>query len=157
MLILYGAYLFDLLEIRYDIGREHKLNPKDYERRFPMSRKKRTSPPFEKLAQRLSGLKAIDPKLDLGNNLTVDTVSQQLLACNSELEEYNMLLGNADSMLNSIEKKEEAANNLSEQVLLAVAAKFGKDSSEYEMAGGKRKSDIKRNSPRKPKTKAVAQ
>jgi hypothetical protein len=114
-----------------------------------MPRKKRTSPPFEKLAQRLSGVKAIDPKLDLGNNLTVETVSQQLLSFNSELEEYNILLGTADSKLNSIEKKEEVANSISEQILLVVAAKFGKDSSEYEMAGGKRKSDIKRNGPRK--------
>lgn len=122
-----------------------------------MARKKRTSPAFEKLAQRLSGLKAIDEKLDLGNNLTVDAISQTLLTYNTELEDYNIILGNVDSKLNSVEQMEEAANNLSEKILIAVAAKYGKDSNEYEKAGGKRKSDIKRNGSRKSKEKAVEQ
>lgn len=52
---------------------------------------------------------------------------------------------------------EEVANNLSEKILIAVAAKYGKNSNEYEKAGGKRKSDIKRTGPRKAKTKAVKQ
>lgn len=120
-----------------------------------MARKKRTSPAFEKLAQRLSGLKAIDEKLDLGNNLTVDAISQTLLTYNTELEDYNIILGNVDSKLNSVEQMEEAANNLSEKILIAVAAKYGNDSNEYEKAGGKRKSDIKRNGSRKSKEKAV--
>lgn len=120
-----------------------------------MARKKRTSPAFEKLAQRLSGLKAIDEKLDLGNNLTVDSIIQKIVAYNGELEEYNIMLSNTDTKLNEIEAMEEAANNLSEIILFAVAAKFGKDSNEYEMAGGKRKSDIKRNAPRPRKAKAM--
>jgi hypothetical protein len=33
---------------------------------------------------------------------------------------------------------------LSERMLIAMAAKYGKDSYEYEMAGGMRKSDRKR-------------
>lgn len=122
-----------------------------------MARKKRTSPAFEKLAQRLSGLKAIDEKLDLGNNLTVEAISQTLLTYNSELEDYNIFLGNVDSKLNSVEQMEEAANNLSEKILIAVAAKYGNDSNEYEKAGGKRKSDIKHSGPRKSKAKSAAQ
>lgn len=120
-----------------------------------MARKKRTSSAFEKLSLRLLGIKAIDEKLDLGNNITVDSVNQKLVAYNGHLEEYNIMLGTADSKLNELEAMEEAANNLSELILIAVAVKYGKDSNEYEMAGGKRKSDIKRNTPRPRKLKAV--
>jgi hypothetical protein len=128
-------------------------NPLKEERRYIMARKKRTSPAFEKLGQRLSGLKAIDEKLDLGNSLTVEGVTQKLLTFNTELEDYNILLGNVDAKLNSVSHMEEIANNLSETILIAVAAKYGNDSNEYEKAGGKRKSDIKRNGPRKSKKK----
>lgn len=120
-----------------------------------MARKKRTSSAFEKLMLRLSGLKTIDEKLDLGNDLSVSAIAQKVAAYNSHLEEYNILLGSADSKLNQVAKLEDEANDISEKILIAVAAKYGKDSNEYQMTGGKRKSDIKRNTPRPRKAKKV--
>jgi hypothetical protein len=118
-----------------------------------MARKKKKSDAFKKLAERLSGIKAIDEKLDLGNGLSVDAITAKVNAYNTELEEYNIILKNADAKLNLIEERETSANDLSEKLLLAVAVKYGKDSQEYQMAGGKRKSDIKRNTPRPRKGK----
>lgn len=37
-------------------------------------------------------------------------------------------------------------------MLAGVASKYGKDSNEYEMAGGTRKSEIKRPAKKKPAT-----
>lgn len=122
-----------------------------------MARKKKKSDAFKKLAERLSGIKAIDEKLDLGNGLSVDAITAKVNVYNAELEEYNIILRNADAKLNLIEERETSANDLSEQLLLAVAAKYGKNSQEYQMAGGKRKSDIKRNTPRPRKAKKSVQ
>ncbi|WP_320053228.1 hypothetical protein [uncultured Acetobacteroides sp.] len=118
-----------------------------------MARKKRTSAAFEKLALRLSGLKTIDEKLDLGDGLSVAALTLKVTTCTGTLEDYNILLGNADSKLNEVTTLEKDAKDLSERVLIAVAAKYGKNSNEYQKTGGKRKSDIKRNTSRKPKPK----
>lgn len=125
------------------------------ERRYFMARKKRTSSAFEKLTLRLSGLKTIDEKLDLGNDLSVSALTQKVAAYNSHLEEYNILLGSTDSKLNEVVELENEANDISEKILIAVAAKYGNDSNQYQMTGGKRKSDIKRNTPRPRKAKKV--
>jgi hypothetical protein len=123
------------------------------ERRYFMARKKRTSAAFEKLALRLSGLKTIDEKLDLGDGLSVATLTLKVATCTGTLEDYNILLGKADSKLNEVDTLEIEANDLSERILISVAAKYGKNSNEYQKTGGKRKSDIKRNTPRKQKDK----
>ena len=49
-----------------------------------------------------------------------------------------------DGQLNDLTDGEKALADLSERMLGGVASKFGKNSSEYEMAGGVRKSDRKR-------------
>ena len=45
---------------------------------------------------------------------------------------------------------EKAIRDLSERMLAGVASKYGKDSSEYEMAGGTRKSERKRPTRKTP-------
>ena len=48
------------------------------------------------------------------------------------------------NMLNDVIKTELALKDLSERMLMGVGSKFGKDSDEYEMAGGVRKSEHKK-------------
>ncbi|MBK8431745.1 MAG: hypothetical protein IPL28_10845 [Chloroflexi bacterium] len=47
-------------------------------------------------------------------------------------------------MLNDFQAEEKGLNLLSARMLAAVGAIYGKDSNEYEQAGGKRASEIKR-------------
>ena len=64
------------------------------------------------------------------------------------MTDYNKGLSNVDALQNRVNESEQRLAELSEQMLLGVAAKYGKNSSEYEMAGGVKKSDRK-----KPKRK----
>ena len=64
------------------------------------------------------------------------------------MDSYNTLLSTVDEKLNKLKAQEKILDNWNERILVGVAAKFGKDSSEYEQAGGVRKSERK-----KPKAK----
>jgi len=63
---------------------------------------------------------------------------------------YNALLSQADQAQNELLAAEKAIRDLSERMLAGVASKYGKDSSEYEMAGGTRKSERKRPTRKTP-------
>ncbi|NJO17342.1 MAG: hypothetical protein HC877_16845 [Thioploca sp.] len=109
-----------------------------------MARKKRTSPTIERSQQRLSALLSIDNNLDLGNNLTSAIYREEIVKAQSLLDAYNTLLSQADGALNAFVIAEKNLKDLSERMLSGVGVKFGKDSAQYEMAGGVRKSERKR-------------
>lgn len=98
---------------------------------------------------RLAGLKSIDPALDLGNGVTAAIYESKIVETENDLATYNTALSTADAHQNTFETGEKDLKDYHERVLLAVAAKYGKDSSEYEKAGGTRKSEKRK--PTKPK------
>lgn len=109
-----------------------------------MSYKKTGSRAYENALQRISGLKAIDLELDLGNGITVVSYQQAIDETKSAIEAYNTTLAQADTLQNQIKAKEKSLRDLSERILAGVAAKYGKDSDEYEKAGGTKKSERRR-------------
>ena len=120
-----------------------------------MSRRKRSSDSITHAETRASGLTAIDAALDLGNGLTLVAYKQAITDTKSALDTYNSKLSELDSLLNGVEHKEADLDEKSARMLAAVGVKYGKDSDEYEQAGGTRSSE--RKSPeRKSKTLAPA-
>jgi hypothetical protein len=112
-----------------------------------MSRRKRTSRILEKAQLRLSGLKAIDPNIDFGDANNLTNLAQQIDQLRTKIDDYNTALSVIDAFKTDIEQLEKILSSLCETLLLAVAVKYGKDSKEYEMAGGVRKSHrIRRSS-----------
>jgi hypothetical protein len=112
-----------------------------------MTRQKKTSRILEKVEMRVAGLKAIDPKMDFGDDRSVDQLMQSANQLRARLDAYNTALAVIDSSKTEIQQLEKTMADLSEQMLLGVAFKYGKDSNEYEMAGGVRKSErIRRSS-----------
>jgi hypothetical protein len=111
-----------------------------------MPRKKRTSRILEKAQLRSSGLKAIDPNLDFGNAGNLQNLTQQIEQLRAKLDTYNTALAVIDASKTDIDLLEKSLSALCERLLLAVAVKYGKDSQEYVMAGGVRKSDRIRKS-----------
>jgi hypothetical protein len=109
-----------------------------------MARQKKVSPIVEKAQQRLSALVSIDPALDLGNGLTASAYQAEVTNAQAKLDAYNTLLSQVDEAYNAFLLAEKALRDLSERMLAGVASKYGKDSSQYEMAGGVRKSERKR-------------
>ncbi|MFM8850226.1 MAG: hypothetical protein ACKOE5_07510 [Cytophagales bacterium] len=69
------------------------------------------------------------------------TYEAAVLDFRQRLDEYNMALSEADSKQNTASEAEKKLRDMSERMLMGVASKFGKDSDEYEKAGGTRKSE----------------
>lgn len=110
-----------------------------------MARKKRTSPAADKATQRASALASISPTLDLGNGLTLAAYNAAINApTTGKLAVYNATLSQLDGQLNDLQAAEKSLNTLSESMLAGTGVKFGKDSDEYEQAGGVRKSERKK-------------
>ena len=109
-----------------------------------MGRLRKSSRVIEKAQLRLQNIKAISPALDLGGGLTVASFDTAVERARGKLDEYNQALSAADQKYNDLLAEEKNIADVSARVLVGVAARFGKDSNEYEMAGGTRKSERKR-------------
>ena len=111
-----------------------------------MPRQKRSSRMLEKAEHRAAGLKAINPKLDFGNARTLSHLSSLIDQLRDRIDAYNTALSVIDSSRTEIAELERTLGDLTEQMLIGVAFTYGKDSREYEMAGGVRKSERVRRS-----------
>ena len=111
-----------------------------------MSRQKRTSRILEKAELRSSGLKAIDSNMDFGDNCDLQNLTKSIEQLRTMLDAYNIALTMIDSSKNKIDEMEKTLNNLTDRMVRGVAFKYGKNSSEYEMAGGIRDSERVRKS-----------
>ena len=109
-----------------------------------MARRKKESSTLAKAERRLSGMKSISEKLDLGNGLSTVSYEKDIVALRKEIAEYNTLLSKADAAANRVKQAEKELSGLTSKMLIGVALKYGKDSSEYEMVGGTRKSEQRR-------------
>lgn len=106
-----------------------------------MSRKQRISRDLERAELRAAGMKAIDPALVLGDRFTLDDYVQTIDQLRIKLDAHNSALAAISASQTEIEALERTLNEMTERMLIGVAFKFGKDSREYEMAGGVRKSE----------------
>ncbi|MEH1835940.1 MAG: hypothetical protein V7L29_28800 [Nostoc sp.] len=106
-----------------------------------MSRQKRTSRILEKAELRASGMKSIVPSIKFDEDYTLEKMIESIEQLRSKLDVHNSALAIVDSSLTEVEEMEKNLRQLSEKMLMVVAIKYGKDSTEYEMAGGVRNSD----------------
>lgn len=110
-----------------------------------MSRKKKyTSIVVEKAQTRLAALKSIQATLDLGNGLNVETYGGVIDDVRQKMENYNTALSVVDQSYTAVIEAEKVMAEWTERMLIAVAYRYGKNSNEYQMAGGTRRSDRKR-------------
>lgn len=110
-----------------------------------MSRLKKTSSAvIEGAGARASGLSGIDAALDLGGGLELAAYKAAIVDAQAKLSAYNTLLSQADEASNAFEAAEEKVRDLSDRMLAGVAARFGRDSDEYQMAGGTKRSERSR-------------
>ncbi|MCC5641896.1 hypothetical protein LC607_02740 [Nostoc sp. CHAB 5824] len=121
-----------------------------------MSLRKRTSRVLESAELRFAGLKAINANLDLGDAYNLKSLTQLIEQLRTKIEAHNTALSTIDSSKVEIEELEQILSTFSEKMLMGIAFKYGKDSREYEMAGGVRKSERIRKS-RATRLKTIAQ
>lgn len=123
-----------------------------------MARRKKTSSALANGRQRESSLRAIDPNLRFSDDLNLAKYTEQLDDLDSTLAEYNTLLSRLDGLSEAIATKETQVRKISENMLLSVRIRYGRNSQQYRMAGGstpKRKNSIDRTAPEAPTAPAA--
>jgi hypothetical protein len=101
----------------------------------------RTSATLTSVDARITGLKAINPTLDFGNDRSLAKLTDTAEQLRKKLREHNDLMAALELSRNELNTLEEAADALSKQMLKGVEFTFGQDSREYQLAGGTRTSD----------------
>lgn len=110
-----------------------------------MSRRKKTSSLVLDSAQaRAAGLESIDAQLDLGSGLTLAAFKTAIVDAQTKLAAYNTLLSQVDEAANGFAVAERNLRDMRDRTLAGVAARFGRNSPQYQMAGGTRSSERKR-------------
>lgn len=104
-----------------------------------MARQKRNSAILERAERRLESLRSIDPKLDLGSELTIHNFESVIQALADKLGLYNTSLSEVDKQGDDVKVAEKVVSAMSEKMLLGIGSIYGKTSQEYEMAGGSRR------------------
>ncbi|MFC7774616.1 hypothetical protein [Flavobacterium sp. GCM10027622] len=107
---------------------------------------------LEKARTRLAAIKSIDNTLDLGSGVNARSYEDHINALNADLEAYNTALSTVDNLYNNCIAKIDAIKDWNERILAGVATKYGKNSSQYEMAGGVKKSDRKKPTQKRMNT-----
>ncbi|WP_414575887.1 hypothetical protein [Anabaena sp. CCY 9402-a] len=111
-----------------------------------MARKKRSSRILEKAEFRVAGLKAIDPNLNLDDTCNLQNLTQLIDRFHNMLDDYNAAIAMIDSSKKKLDDMEKNLSQVSDKMLMGVGFKYGKNSSEYELAGGVRDSERIRKS-----------
>ncbi|MEH2452411.1 hypothetical protein [Nostoc sp.] len=109
-----------------------------------MTQRKRNSMPLTKAERRIEGMQTINPELDFSNGFSIATYNTRVIELREKLAAYNQAQTIVDKTQNALIEAERELNTYSEQMLLNVASRYGKNSDEYEMAGGTRRSDRKK-------------
>jgi len=108
-----------------------------------MARRKRTSKVATAAETRAAALKSIDSALVLNDDLTLAGYNAAIDETKAKLADYNTKLSNLDGELNELQKLEKSLKTLTARMLAGVGVKYGKDSDQYEKAGGTRDTDRK--------------
>ena len=96
--------------------------------------KRKSSRILEEIEVRATGLAAIDPNMDFGDNRSLKNIGKKTAPLREKLNAYNTALTDADTLRSEIKELEKEMAVLSSEMLLAVAFRYGKDSLEYQKA-----------------------
>jgi hypothetical protein len=93
-----------------------------------MPRLRKPSSSTEKAVQRAAGIASISAAEDLGSGLTIAAFQTLIAQTQKAIADYNTALSAIEPLQNLVDQKERELAELSERMLIGVAAKYGKDS-----------------------------
>jgi hypothetical protein len=88
----------------------------------------------------------------LASRLTWLTNEADIDSFSTKLDTYNEKLSSIDSLQNEMDSLELKLREKNTRILSAAASHYGPDSTEYEQAGGTRRSERKRTGAKGPRT-----
>lgn len=101
---------------------------------------------------RLAKVKSVEADFKANDEVSVAKLETEVSEAQSILDDYNQTLASLDGKNNQYNLQIKKIKDLSERLLESVGVKYGKDSDEYEMAGGTRKSERKKPKKKTPPT-----
>ncbi|MBC6434822.1 hypothetical protein FM036_32435 [Nostoc sp. HG1] len=122
-----------------------------------MARRKRTSVVLERAVLRAASINSIDPRLDLGNGLTLPAFSTLIETMRTKENAYNSALSSLDKLYREMLETEDELGDMTEHMLMAVGTRYGKSSVEYGMAGGVPKNQRRKGLRGEPPTSSDEQ
>lgn len=114
--------------------------------------KKNSSTAIETAQTRAAAIEAFDTAFDVGSGVSLTALKAKTTELQTAIASYNTKLSEVDALYNVMLSKEKELNTLNARILAGIGVKYGKDSNEYEQAGGTRTSEIKR----KPRSSGTA-
>jgi len=117
-----------------------------------MPRIRRTSNVIAKAIVRSNNIKSISPTLDLGGGLSVTAFDQLIAQAEAAQDDYNQTVAALDEKGNNLDALIRQTREMSARMLAGVGARHGRNSNEYEKAGGVRADEIKRTKKATKKT-----
>ncbi|MEH2116030.1 hypothetical protein [Nostoc sp.] len=111
-----------------------------------MPRKKRSPRILEKAEFRVAGLKAIDPNINFNDTYNLQNLTQLIGNFHNMLDDYNAAIAMIDYSRKKLDEMEKTLSQVLDKMLMGVGFKYGKNSNEYELAGGVRDSERIRKS-----------
>lgn len=110
-----------------------------------MARRKRNSSALEQSERRFESVCSIGKNLDLGGGLTLTAYANVIYDLRTKLADYNTALSTVDKLTDDVKEAERAVKAMSEKMLLGIGSRYGKNSQQYEMAGGSRRKSSSRS------------
>ncbi|WP_373526491.1 hypothetical protein [Nostoc sp.] len=120
-----------------------------------MARLKRSSTVLNKATRRIAGMRAISETLEFSNILSLTEYEKRIQTLQANLSSYNTMLSTLDEVVGQIQLLEQDLSNYSENMLMSVRTRYGKNSLQYVQAGGKRRQSNKRASTTQPTTTMI--
>lgn len=105
--------------------------------------KKRRSRSLETASFRSNALRNISEFIDFGGGFNSDSYQELVEDAKAELDRYNAMLANVDKQRILVKQLEKMLDDANERVFSGIITLYGRDSAEYEMVGGTRKSNIR--------------
>jgi hypothetical protein len=103
---------------------------------------------LDKAQRRLKGLQYLKPNLDLGNGISTQDFTLKTEMMEAKLEAHNALvtefIAKVTASRDEVKELDQALAETAERMLNTIAAIYGKDSDEYEMVGGTKRSNYKK-------------
>jgi hypothetical protein len=109
-----------------------------------MGRAKRSSKILATARQRLAGLKQIAPTSTFNPAATVTGYEAEITGYSADEDSYNGDSAALDAKQNALNTRELGLRDWNSRVLSLVEGQYGSDSTEYELAGGTRRSERKK-------------
>jgi DNA repair ATPase RecN len=102
-----------------------------------MARLKRSSTELDKAMRRIAGMRSISETLEFPDGLSVAEYEKRIQTLQTQLSSYNKMLSTLDEVMGQIELLEQDLSIYSENMLMSVRTRYGKNSLQYMQAGGK--------------------